>query len=100
MSERSCRGFAAATGAERTGLYMRIANTIKIASAMLAGMVVYGCGSDPNQPATLKEQQAAMHPAPPSADQLKEAMSKVHFRTPDSGPPGGQMPPPGTKVGK
>jgi hypothetical protein len=63
-----------------------------------------GCGSDVSRPSTLQQQQDAMHQPAPSADALKEAMSKVHFKTPgpDSAqaPPGGQMPPPGTKVGK
>lgn len=75
---------------------MRFANALKTASILLAGSILCSCGSDANQPSTLKQQQAAMHTAAPSADELKAAMSKVHFNTPGSNPV--QMPPAGQAI--
>jgi hypothetical protein len=82
---------------------MRFSDTTKVASVLLAGVMLSACGSDPNRPATADQQRAAMHHAPPSADELKQAMSKVHFKTPDSN--SAQTPPagaglPGTKSGQ
>jgi len=83
---------------------MRFSETLYVVGVLIAGAIMTACGGDPDKPATLDQQRAAMHHAPPSADDLKQAMSKVHFKTPGSGsgqaPPGGMMPPPGTKVGK
>ncbi|MHB8636542.1 MAG: hypothetical protein ACYC96_08720 [Fimbriimonadaceae bacterium] len=83
---------------------MRFANTFRILGLLLAGVITSACGSDPNQPTTLQQQQAAMHPAPPSADALKNAMSKVHFKTPGSdakqAPPAGTTLPGDSKGGK
>jgi len=82
---------------------MRLSNKVRIVGVLLAGAMSCSCGSDPNVPSTLKQQQDAMHGPPPSADALKDAMSKVHFKTPGSDanqPPPGGAPPPGTKVGK
>lgn len=83
---------------------MRIPDICMVASLLLAGSALTGCGNDPNKPATVDEQRAAMHHAPPSADQLKDAMSKVHFKTPGSDsvqkPPGGAMTPSSGKTGQ
>ncbi len=75
---------------------MKIVTTIKFASILILGLFMCACSSDPNTPTTLQQQQAAMHPAPPSADQLKDAMAKVHFNTPGSNPPA--KPPAGAPV--
>jgi len=72
-------------------------------SILLAGVALASCGSDPSRPSTLKQQQDAMHGPPPSADALKDAMSKVHFKTPGQNtpetPPAGTALPGGAKTG-
>jgi uncharacterized protein YcfL len=81
---------------------MRIYKISSFSSIFFAGLILAGCASDPNQPTTLQQQQAAMHTSAPSADALKSAMSKVHFNTPGSNtqkPPDGQALP-GAKPGK
>lgn len=75
---------------------MRFSDIVKVASVLLAGVVVTACGNDASKPATIDEQRAAMHHAPPSADALKDAMSKIHFKTPGQSTP--QAPPEGTAL--
>lgn len=75
---------------------MRFACTVRIAGLLLTGVVLSSCGKDPDRPSSLQQQQDAMHTAPPSPDALREAMGKVHFKTPSSNPvqlpPGGAAP--------
>jgi uncharacterized protein YcfL len=72
---------------------MRVDKPLIFAGTVLALFVLAGCGNPEGQPASLAEQRAAMHPAPPSADALKSEMAKVHFKTPGANvqvPPSGQ----------
>lgn len=69
----------------------------------IALLALAGCSGSPDQPASLEQQRAAMHPAPPSADALKNEMAKVHFKTPGGNvqmPPSGQPVPGAAKSGK
>lgn len=82
---------------------MRFSSTVRIAVVLLVGLALSACSADPSRPATTQQQQAAMHTAAPTAEQLQEAMSKVHIKTPGSGsvpkPPGGAAPQGNAKTG-